>query len=187
MRVRLRFYAGLTVLGMLALRAPSASAQVGELQPGVRARVSAPAANVHRLTGVVIGRTTDSLSISTPNGAPIWIPLTAITVADVSHGRSVGRGVARGLLWGGGIGLALGITAGNSASKQECTGPTDKSLCDGVIKGGSAAGGIFGGLVFGALIGAVIPAERWERVTPPPRVSLRPSRGGAAAVVTVGF
>jgi len=79
----------------VAMPAARAAAQLIELQPGARVRVRAPGVVAGRLEAVVIARSGDTVTLTTPRGAPIPVPLGAITAAEVSRGRRVRVGAVR--------------------------------------------------------------------------------------------
>lgn len=98
----------LTVVSCIAIPVRSAHAQMESLIPGVRVRIRAPGSVSGRLTGTVLTRTSDSLSIATESGVPLHLPLSRLTAVEVSRGKSRSMGAMKGALWGAGVG-ALSI------------------------------------------------------------------------------
>lgn len=170
----------------LAVTVARAGAQLTELQLGARVRVRAPAVVAGRLETTVIGRSLDTVTLTTPRGAPIRVPLAAITSAEVSRGRSRRDGAVKGLAWGTGIGLAVGLlgAVGNDAASDACGAEPCKN---DLTPGEAVAAGFVTGALLGAGIGAIVGAEHWERLTMPAQVALRPSHAGVALVVAIPF
>ena len=171
-------------VAMLALGAAmtvpvtAAEAQLANLIPGVRARIRAPGSVNGRLTGTVMSRTADSLSIATENGVPLQLPLSALTSVEVSRGKSRSKGALKGALWGGGIGLLSGLFS--DSGDQNCT-------TDCHSRGEYAAAGAVGLGITGAAIGAIIGSESWDRLAVPVRTALLRTRGGPTVVVSLRF
>ena len=159
-------------LFLLVALATSASAQrvVRDLSSGTRIKLVAPAVNVTwSATAIVDSVGGDTLfvrSLSEPpalrSASRVAIPIGAIRRLQVSGGRAsrIGR-AGRGALWG----LAVyAVLAGTYIvhEKNTCQGPD----CFGE---GMAWIGLAGGVPYsagiGAAIGAVLPVERWHRVT----------------------
>lgn len=149
-------------------------AQVSELQPGARVRITAPGIVAGRYAATVLTRTTDTVRVSAPGKAPFDIPVSRITALEVSRGNSRALGAGRGVLWGGGIGLALGLIIA----------ATDDSSANyyALSAGETVAYSTVSGFVYGAIIGAIVGRERWEAFEMPVRTSLlvHPVRVGAA-------
>jgi hypothetical protein len=165
--------AALAVMSCLVVPASRADAQITSLVQGVRARVRAPGSLRGRVTGVVVSRTADSLSLATEIGVPIQVPLAGLTAVEISQGRSRTRGAMKGALWGGGIGALSGLFSDS--------GSADAS------RGEVFAAGVIGGVIVGAVIGAFVQSEQWERIDLSVRTAVLPTRGGAAAVVSIRF
>jgi hypothetical protein len=162
------------ILLLQAVAAVAAGAQLAELQPGTRVRIRAPSVVAGRLEGIVILRTPDTVAVTRPDGAPISVPIVAITSADVSRGRSRSAGAIRGALWGTGVALLLDVAA--ALAPDDCTGdcadePTDVELMVGMP---------VAGLLVGAPVGALIGAERWERIAIRVRPAVVPGEGRGA-------
>jgi hypothetical protein len=94
---------------LVLLLAGQAGAQLPELQPGARVRVTAPTVLGGKLEGTIIGRRGDTLSIVQHNVAPFEIPVSALSRVEIYRGKSHAAGAKRGLLWGLAIGLPVGI------------------------------------------------------------------------------
>ena len=149
-------------------------AQVSEIQPGARVRITAPGIVAGRYAATVLTRTADTVRVSAPGKAPFDIPVGRITSLEVSRGNSRALGAVRGVLWGGGIGLAVGLIVA----------ATDESNVnyDTLSAGEIVAYGTLTGSFYGAIIGAIVGRERWETFEMPVRTSLRiqPGQVGAA-------
>jgi len=167
-----------TTVVVLALPLATLGAQVQELQPGTRVRVRAPSVLAGQVTGVVIARAGDSITVSRPEATPLAMPLSALTSLEISRGKSRSRGAGTGALWGGGIMLVLGIIPfADLPCKDEQSGPD----CERISQVENAAFSAVGGVMIGAAIGTAIGAERWVRATLPVHASLmtQPSTRGA--------
>ena len=81
----------------ICLIAAQARAQSTELRPGAKIRVIAPGIVAGRLEGTLLSRTRDSLTIGSPDNAPLSIPLAGITSVEVSHGKSRAKGALKGV------------------------------------------------------------------------------------------
>ena len=149
-------------------------AQVSEIQPGARVRITAPGIVAGRYAATVLTRTTDTVRVSAPGMAPFDIPVASIKYLEVSRGNSRALGAVRGVLWGGGIGLAVGMIL---AATEDSNANYD-NLSAGEVVAYSTLSGSF----YGAIIGAIVGRERWERFEMPVRTSLRvqPGQVGAA-------
>ena len=175
-----------TIAGCLTVTVRRADAQLAELQPGARVRLQAPEAVAGRLEATVIARARDTVTLTTPRGAPIPVPLAAITAAEGSRGRSHRDGAVKGLAWGAGAGLAVGLLsavtydAGSDACGAE---PCENDLSPGEV----VAGGFMTGALLGAGIGAIKGAEHWERLTIPARVVVRRSHDGLTLGLAIAF
>lgn len=149
-------------------------AQVSELQPGARVRITAPGIVAGRYAATVLTRSTDTVRVSAPGKAPFDIPVGRITSLEVSRGNSRALGAVRGVLWGGGIGLAVGTIV---ATTDESSPNYNNLSAAEIIAYSTLSGGFYG-----AIIGAIVGRERWEAFEMPVRTSLRvqPGRVGAA-------
>jgi hypothetical protein len=162
----------------LALAAAPAHAQLAELTAGTKVRVRAPSAVAGRLTGIVLTRGADSVTMSRENATPVTLPLSALTTLEISRGKSHGRGAWKGALWGGGIMFGLGLVV----PAEECTGVGASRSCTRLSRGESAVFGAVGGATIGAVIGAIVGSERWERAALPMQVGVLPMSGGGVRV-----
>jgi len=170
----------------LATPGALADAQLAELQPGARVRVRAPEVVAGRLEATVIARSGDTVTLTTPGGGPIPVPLAAITAAEVSRGRHRRDGAIKGLAWGTGVGLSVGLlgAVGSDAGSDACGAePCKNDLTSGEI----VAGAFMTGAMLGAGIGAIIGAEHWERLTIPAHVIAYRSRGRLTLAFAVPF
>jgi hypothetical protein len=158
----------------LAGTAASAGAQLTELQPGARVRVTAPGAIAGRLDVTVISRTADTLVIASPSLASVPVPISRITSLEVSRGSSRVAGALYGAMWGGAIGVGLGLLTESSYGCSDCY-YDNGSRGEWVIAGGIAYGSI------GAVIGAIAGRERWESFDLARRTSVG-VRGGRPTV-----
>ena len=145
--------------------------QMLEVQPGARVRVLAPGALAGRLTGIVIARTADSLTITRTNASPLAIPMSRLTSVELSRGKSHAAGALKGLVIGAAVGLVMGLTP---IPEPTCTSRgCDPELTRGEFMGST----ILGAGSLGAGIGAIVGRERWDRYQLPARVGLvLPSR-----------
>ncbi len=165
-------------VAMLCVMLPTTGmGQMLEVQPGARVRVLAPGALAGRLTGIVIARTADSLTISRANASPLAIPMSRLTSVELSRGKSHAAGALKGLVIGAGVGLVLGLTP---IPEPTCT----SRGCDPELTRGEFLGSmILGSGGVGAGIGAIVGSERWDRYQLPARVGLiLPSRGHGAGL-----
>ncbi len=169
------------LLSMVTVPVSCAEAQLTNLVPGVRTRIRAPGTVSGRLTGTLMTRTSDSLSIATEQGVPLQLPLSALTSVEVSRGKSRSRGAMKGALWGGGIGLLVSLLPDPSnTSEENCT-------TDCFSRGEFVAYAVISTALTGAVIGAIIQSESWDRLEVPVRTSLMRTRGGPTVVVSLRF
>jgi hypothetical protein len=159
---------------LVTVTAARADAQLAELQPGARVRVRAPEAVAGRLEAVVISRSGDTVTMTTPRGGPIAVPLAAITVVEVSRGRSHRDGAVTGLI------SAIATDGANGGCGSE---PCENDLSPGEL----VATSVISGATLGAGIGAIVGAEHWERLTLPVRVVVRRDRDGLTLVLGIAF
>lgn len=154
-------------------------AQVSEIQPGARVRITAPGIVAGRYAATVLTRTIDTVRVSAPGMAPFDIPVRSIKYLEVSRGNSRTLGAVRGVLWGGGIGLAVGMIV---AATDE-NNANYNSLSAGEIVAYSTLSGGF----YGAIIGAIVGRERWERFEMPVRTSLRIQTGQVGTAFSFAY
>lgn len=173
-----RLCVGATSAGVLALLLAAAplSAQVAELTVGARVRVRAPEAVAGRLTGVIIARGGDTLTVTRSNALPLTLRVPQLTAVEVSRGRSRWLGARHGALWGGGVMGVLGVLFVDGATTCEGAGPNQ--TCREATAVESAAYGAVSGVLLGGLIGAFVGRERWQHLSLP-RVAVVPPGGGA--------
>ncbi len=159
------------VLLCLLLPTSQVLSQMLELQPGARVRVRADGALAGRLTGIVIARSSDSLTLARSNLAPLTIPMSRLTAVEISRGKSHKAGAAKGLVIGVGVGLLLGLTP---IPEADCRA----GVCDAQLSRAEFIGTMMvGSAGLGAGIGAITGSERWDRYLVPARVGLTaPSR-----------
>jgi hypothetical protein len=162
-----------------------AVAQLAELQLGTKLKVRAPGTVAGRITGTLIARSPDSITVTRTNATPIPIALRDITELQVSRGKDHGLGARNGTIWGGGIGAALALLAGTDAS--DCESRNANADCGSDAWALGVAYTAAGGAIIGAVVGAIIGAERWDRLRVPVPVSLTPGRDGRGARLVVGY
>jgi hypothetical protein len=151
---------------LLALTPFCATAQMIDLQPGSRVRVSSPGLIAGRIEGLVAQRTADSIVIVTSQPATYRIAVGSATSISRSLGKSRSRGALKGALWGGPIMLVLSATM---------TGDTElRRNYDGSVMPVSSflAMETLGGAGIGALIGALIGSEQWASYETPARITV---------------
>jgi len=156
---------------LVLLLAGQAGAQLRELQPGARVRVTAPAVLGGKLEGMIIGRRGDTVSIVSHNAAAVDIPISAQSRVEISRGKSGAAGAKKGFFWGLAIGLPVGLATATGDNKtwnlveescdpffQTCATHSDveQVMLVSVGTGAIAAG-----------IGALIGRERWETLNVP--------------------
>jgi hypothetical protein len=147
------------LLALLLLPMAAARAQPEAIPVGARVRVRAPGVIGGRLTGPVVARTADTLTVRHPDATWRAIPISAITSLERSLGRSRRAGLQHGVLRGAAIGLGLGLLnagfsdRGCDASQPNC--PTDlEGISVFTLLGAAIGGGI----------GVAKGRDRWERV-----------------------
>jgi len=179
----------LTLL-LLVVLAPRVRGQLAEAQPGSRVRIKAPGIVAGRYVGTVLSRTADTLILGATNAAPVQVPISRITSAEVSRGSSRSLGAVQGLKWGVPIGLALGVIAAAGSDNPDnvyCSGFDNCGQSDASFRARVITGGVIGGAIWGAAIGALVGRERWERFDVAPRTSFDINRDGARLGVVIGF
>lgn len=161
------------LLVALPLWASVLPAQVAELGVGTRVRLRAPDVVAGRLTGVVIARGADSLTVTRPDAAPVTLRLGQVTTLDVSRGRSRSQGALKGALWGGGVMAVLGGVMLDGGTTCDASLPNEP--CDEWSRAERVAYGAVSGALVGAAIGAFVGSEHWQRLTLPVRVGVAPA------------
>ena len=142
-----------------------AHAQYVEVRPGARVRIEAPGVLARSYVATVIARSADSITLASPESAPLTLPMARISRLEISRGSSRADGALLGTAWGAGIGAALGALM--SPSVNSC------SQCSNRVGAGEVvAQMVIGGVVWGAGIGAILGRERWERFDVTPRITI---------------
>jgi hypothetical protein len=151
---------------LLVLLPSFAVAQSVPLSAGDRVRVAAPGYVERQYTGVLLHRSDDSVAVEVragrrAGGVParvdsVRVAVPAIVSLDVSRGRSRWTGAKHGALWGALSGALWGAMSAAGAPTEGSTVAPEIGIVVGVV--------LF--TVPGAAVGALIRAERWERVIP---------------------
>jgi hypothetical protein len=144
----------------------SLEAQMLDVRPGARVRVTAPGLVAGRIDGTVINRTDDSIVVATTSLAQYRLGLSSLATLEVYQGRNHGLGARKGALWGAGVMLPFAMIATIDAPR-----PGDAF---GVI---AECETVYAGI--GAIIGSIIGADSWGAHDLTPRVG---SSGGALRV-----
>jgi uncharacterized protein YndB with AHSA1/START domain len=167
--------------GTPAFAEARAAAPVG---PRVRARFVTADGSRTSVTGRVLAADLDSMTILPAQGEAVVVPVGRIDRFDRSGGR---RSRGGGLLRGAGLGFALGAVSGTlveaTATREERgTATRGENVFFGAVALGASSA------LLGAVVGVFAPGEHWVRTEPGKvRVTLAPTRGGAAASVRVSF
>jgi hypothetical protein len=160
----------LRTLGAAALIAilhpASASAQLSELEPGSRVRVTT---DFGRIVGIYKGVVRDSVEVIEPDGAVRRAAYFRVVKVEKSNGITAKAGAAKGTR----LGVILGFIFGSgyflakelTESFVEPAGSTQGSIDIRKIFGGMLIGGFIGG-VSGSIIGSNRKAEDWRQVYP---------------------
>jgi hypothetical protein len=176
---------------LVLLLAGQAGAQLRELQPGARVRVTAPTVLGGKLEGMIVGRKGDTLSIVSLNAAPVDVPISALSRVEISRGKSRAAGAKEGLLWGLAIGFPVGLATATGDNKtwnlvdercdpffQTCATYSDVEQVMLVTVGSGA---------IGAGIGTLIGKERWETLSIPVLPVVIVKRDGVLVGTRVGL
>lgn len=158
---------GVTVALLLGEVSSLSAAQSPEINQGQRIRVTT--ATMKKTTGGLQSYNSDSLVLLIePAGVRLAVPSRSIERIDVSQGRLASEGAKRGAIWGAIIGASdVVLTLGLSNSRTSGnTGQTSR--------GAGAAGLFVGSIAIGAAIGAVVKAEKWDRLSVRPTLSVAP-------------
>lgn len=139
------------------------SAQLMDLQPGLRIRATAPPVLGTRYDAVIGTRSADSISLVKAGATPVRISVSSLQTVEVYRGRSRASGAKRGILWGAGIGAALAL-ANVVLPEREARATCRDGVCTTLTDLEQTAVVILGGMVWGAGIGAIVGRERWEPV-----------------------
>jgi hypothetical protein len=176
---------------LVLLLAGQAGAQLRELQPGARVRVTAPAVLGGKLEGMIIAQRGDTLSIVSHNAAAVDIPISGLSRVEISRGKSRAAGAKKGFFWGLAIGLPVGLATATGDNKtwnlveescdpffQTCATHSDveQVMLVSVGTGAIAAG-----------IGALIGRQRWETLNVPLLPVVIVKRHGVLAGTRLGF
>jgi hypothetical protein len=161
-------------------------AQVSEVQPGARVRVTAPGIVAGDFVGTVLTRTADTIAVGGPNVVPIHIPWARISSLEISRGKSRADGAIVGIKWGAPLMAAVGATLGIAGTglNDRCTQCDDISLGEAVSVTALFA---LSGAFYGAGIGAIVGRERWDQFDVGARTSLRIDRGRIGIGMQFGF
>ena len=132
-----------------------------------------------RVEGPVVAADDSTFSLRGSNGLPVRLAYRDAFRIERYDGRaSAGRGALRGA----GIGFLVG-----AVPSVLVTGVVHANATAGGYSDGSSAAGIaaYLGILFtaatttvGAAVGAIMPPDRWTRLTPPVRVGLAPLGNG---------
>jgi hypothetical protein len=149
----------LPALFAIAVLPYAADAQMTEVLPGARVRLSLSGG---RLDGAVVSRTADSLVIaplSNPPGAPnrrIALGLESIESVDVFHGRSRSRAAVRAVLWTGAVLTLASLAPPDTAQcHSQCLSRLQTFVITNVFLDPLAAA-----------IGGAIGMDKWSRQRP---------------------
>jgi hypothetical protein len=151
-----------------AARLPAqASPLWGELVPGERVRIDAPAILAGRLATMVVSRSGDSVKVRARDRRSVvpgeerldylTLPLAGITSVEVSRGRSHLLGATVGAVSGALVAVAL-VALDNERPDVCALDCPDRTRAKNLIKGADV------GAVAGGLLGLLIGRERWRRV-----------------------
>lgn len=158
----------------------AASAQLAEIRPGARVRIRAPGEIAGRLTGVVLTRSADSVTIAGSGQTPVAVALAKLSTLDISRGKSRSGGALKGVAWGAAVGLGFGAIVPIDA--ENCSGGLTR--CKPISRGQFMQLMVLSSVVWGAGIGALIGSERWDSAVLPARVALfPPSRGQSSGLM----
>lgn len=167
------------VVPIVLASTPALAAQESALRPGQRVRLVAPTALAGTFEGAILERHADTLIVASVGGATQRVPVAAVTEARVSMGPSRRRGASKGALIGAVIGASLSTLFILPALGDE----------DAHVSGGDVALYFYqmtgGCALWGAGIGAIVRAERWERLSITPVAS--PDRGTLRVGLTHHF
>jgi len=177
---------------VLVVSAAPCGAQLLELQPGARVRVTAPGILGGRLDGTIGARRGDTLSVVQQGIAPINIPISSLTSVETFRGKSHLAGAKRGALWGAAIGLPLGAAAALGDNREfnvvDDTCDPDFFECDMYTDTEFVVLMTVGSTLIGAGIGAIIGRAHWEKLQLPVRSSiLAPSKGRVGIGLALRF
>jgi hypothetical protein len=170
----------LAALFLVTLAPAPLAAQMIDVQPGVRVRVTAPGVVAGQVEGLIATRTVDSVVLLTSRPSSYRIALESITTLSVSQGKSRLKGAAKGSAWGGAIMLVMSAAMSGDPSVRQVDANTEPVSIPTFI-----ATEVVGGAMFGAAIGAIIGSERWNSYETLPRITV--GAAGGRARLSVAF
>lgn len=175
---------GITIAALSLIAISPAAAQVSELQPGARVRVSAPGLVADDYVGVLLQRAGDTLVVAGTNLAQVRLPESKISSLEISRGKSRTDGAIQGVKWGAPILGLMGLLLFNAGSDVSCTGTCTVNEYDRASIALAFAGA---GAFYGAGIGALIGKERWEDFDLGVRTSVRVHHGRVGVGLAYSF
>jgi hypothetical protein len=172
---------GPIVVAVLLGTAPAFAADLADLPPGSRVRVSSATLASGAVVGTLVSIDAHEVVVLArgPRDAPVRIALDEGTKVERSGSRR--SQWARGAMMGGAIGAVPGLllTFGDYSSDVHGDGPSPAAV---------AAMGAAGGALVGAAVGWAIKRDDWREVSlPSAGLALMPWRGGIAASVHVSW
>jgi hypothetical protein len=171
----------LAALLLVTLVPVSLAAQMIDVQPGARVRLTAPGVVAGQVEGLIATRTADSVVLLTSKPTSYRIALGSIKTLSVSQGKSRLKGAAKGSVWGAAIMLVMSAAiSGDPSVRREGDTNTEPVSIPTFI-----ASETMGGAMFGATIGAIIGSERWNSYETLPRVTV--GTAGGRAGLSVAF
>jgi hypothetical protein len=170
---------------LVAVAAGAATAE--EVAAGTRVRLTGPRLGAQ--TGTLLLMDAEAVTLRTRNGKVVRMPSAEVRRLEVSRrpsrrGRNAFIGMAAGAASGFILGAATNSDGCTPSPLHPCLFGTDPWFSD--EESGLLAA--VPGALLGALVGSMTGGEKWESVSDARvRVGVAPSRGGAAAAVTVRF
>lgn len=171
----------LAALLLVTLAPAPLAAQMIDVQPGARVRVTAPGVVAGQVEGIIATRTADSVVLLTSKPTSYRIALGSISTLSVSQGKSRLKGAAKGSVWGSAIMLVMSAAISGDPSVRRGDYPDAEPVS---IPSFIAAETV-GGAMIGAAIGAIVGSERWNSYETPPRVTV--GAGSGRARLSVAF
>jgi hypothetical protein len=174
--------ASIVLLGltMLCLPLPAAAQTAPTILVGERIRVTTRGDSVSRFAGKVVRALPDTLVVlREPKRYEVPVDVASIVQLDrsVRHHSRVLQGALLGLVIGGTIGTVSGQLSGDDPPGWWGYTRKEKAALGRAVLGSL-------GLVIGALVGYTHPADDWQPVSLPIRVTMDP-RGRAGLVATL--
>jgi hypothetical protein len=145
----------------------AAAAQMIDVQPGAKVRVSAPGIVAGQVEGLITSRTADSIVLLTSKSMQYRIALGSVSMLSVSQGKSRLKGAAKGSLWGAGIMLVFSAAVSGDPDMRR----GEYANSPPVSVPAFIALETVGGAMIGAGIGAIVGSERWNSYEIPSRVT----------------